>query len=43
MDKVQKPSDSEWYAPSSETFRFYRRILYTLFTYTLYGFRVRQS
>jgi hypothetical protein len=27
MDKVQKPSDSEHYTPSSEPFRFYFNVL----------------
>jgi hypothetical protein len=28
MDKVQKPSNSECYAPSSEPFRIYRLIVF---------------
>jgi hypothetical protein len=28
MDKVQKPSNSVWYTPSSEPFRIYLKILF---------------
>jgi hypothetical protein len=30
IDKGQKPSDSEWYTPSSEPFRFYFTIVFIL-------------